>query len=438
MKRTQAQVDIAIVGGGIGGLATAALLNEAGRSVVVLEKSPRFGGRGGTQSEAGYQFNLGPHALYRTGAGMRVLDKLGVNVPGGVPSASGGFAVRAGKTHTLPGGFISLLTTDLLGVAGKLETARLLATLPRVDASDFESMTLADWLRGNVRDAVAAELIGALIRLSTYANAPELLSAGAALRQLQMALDGNVKYLDGGWQSMVDQLCEKASQGGGEIRCGVRVGAVSAAGDGSWRIDVHDSDAITATAVVLALPPAAAGSVLQGQAAETLLAWTKDFVPVRAACLDIGLKTLPKSRNLFALGIDAPLYLSVHSSVARLAEDGKMVVHAAKYLAAGEKYDAAAVERELEALMDLIQPGWREFVEHRRFLPDMTVAATVVAATAGGTSGRPSPTVSGAEGLFLVGDWVGDEGMLADASFASAETVAARIGERFRANRAAA
>ena len=40
-------------------------------------------------------------------------------------------------------------------------------------------------------------------------------------------------------------------------------------------------------------------------------------------------------------------------------------------------------------------------------------------ATHGGLAGRPSVTVSGAPGLLIAGDWVGDEGMLADAAVAS-------------------
>ena len=63
----------------------------------------------------------------------------------------------------------------------------------------------------------------------------------------------------------------------------------------------------------------------------------------------------------FALGIDRPLYLSVHSAYATLGPQGTAVIHVAKYLGSSAG-DARANERELEALMDLIQPGWRELV----------------------------------------------------------------------------
>jgi hypothetical protein len=131
---------------------------------------------------------------------------------------------------------------------------------------------------------------------------------------------------------------------------------------------------------------------------------------------------LPASEATFALGIDRPLYLSVHSAAARLAPEGGALIHLAKYLPAGHKESAEEDERELEGLMDLIQPGWRERVAHRRFLPDMTVMNWLPAAEEGGQ--RPDAKVKDAPGLFIAGDWVGTEGFLADAALASAREAA--------------
>ena len=51
---------VAIVGGGIGGLATAILLARSGRRVVVLEKNEQLGGRAGVFEAEGYRFDMGP------------------------------------------------------------------------------------------------------------------------------------------------------------------------------------------------------------------------------------------------------------------------------------------------------------------------------------------------------------------------------------------
>lgn len=419
MSNTDLRVDVAIVGGGLAGLAAAAMLARAGRTVVVLEKAPRLGGRGVTQMESGYSFNLGPHALYRGGHAMRVLRQLGIEPVGGVPSQVGGFAVRGGRKYTLPVGALSLLTTDLVGVAGKIGIARALTSLPRLESARFDDMTWAEWCDGHVRDAIAREFLTAIVRLSTYTNASTRLSAGAAIRQVQMALADNVLYLDGGWQTIVDELRRVAVDAGAELRLGSRVDSIAVAED-STSLAVA-GDAVVAAAVVLAVPPKIAAGVLDGAPGAAVAGWAAELVPVRAACLDVGLTTLPKSRNLFALGVDAPLYLSVHTAVARLAESGKAVVQVAKYLPVEGGGTPVSVESELEDLLDLVQPGWRDVVEERRFLPEMIVANAVVEASRGGWRGRPGPGVPGTSNVFVVGDWVGSEGMLLDAGMASAE-----------------
>ena len=59
--------DVAIVGGGLAGLAASIYLAKAGKKVIVLEKSNHLGGRGMTINKNGICMNLGAHALYRGG-----------------------------------------------------------------------------------------------------------------------------------------------------------------------------------------------------------------------------------------------------------------------------------------------------------------------------------------------------------------------------------
>lgn len=57
----------------------------------------------------------------------------------------------------------------------------------------------------------------------------------------------------------------------------------------------------------------------------------------------------------------------------------------------------------------------------------MVVYNAIVTAEQGGTFGRPDTKVPQTKNLYLVGDWVGPEGLLADASFASAKRAAEQI-----------
>ena len=74
-----------------------------------------------------------------------------------------------------------------------------------------------------------------LVRISTYTDAPDLLSAGAGITQAAMGLAG-VTYLDGGWQHLVDALTTAATRAGVTVRDHAPVGAVNAAGH-RWALE---------------------------------------------------------------------------------------------------------------------------------------------------------------------------------------------------------
>ena len=415
---------VAIVGGGLAGLTAATILARAGQSVTLYERSPTMGGRALTHTKAGYHFNLGPHALYCAGPGVRILKRLGIRFSGTKPVASGAYALDGGTKHALPGGFFSLVTTSLLRLPAKIETARLLGSITKIDTAPIQSVTISDWLQSRVRQPDVRRLVLALVRVATYANDPERMSAGSALDQIRSALTVGVQYLDGGWQTLVDGLQEAARAAGVTFETGVRVAAVEA------ETEVHgvrlaDGSVRPASTVIIAGAPGTAAELLSGTAGRTVRPWAEAAIPIKAACLDIGLASLPQPRARFALGIDRPLYLSVHSAYARLAPDGGATIHVAKYLNPAEPSDPKSDERELEGALDLVQPGWRDVIVARRFLPNMIVSNALPTATSGGTGGRPGPAVPGVRGLYVCGDWVGTDALLADTSFASAERAAA-------------
>jgi predicted NAD/FAD-dependent oxidoreductase len=89
-----------------------------------------------------------------------------------------------------------------------------------------------------------------------------------------------------------------------------------------------------------------------------------------------------------------------------------------------------AVRTQLEGVMDTLQPGWREHVAFSRFAPHLTVSHALPTAAQGGLRGRPPVEVTGLSGLFVAGDWVGGEGLLADASLASGHATAQAILRR--------
>src|SRR5437899_239644 len=67
--------------------------------------------------------------------------------------------------------------------------------------------------------AITQNEAGFLLNLGPHA----LYRAGAALRQLQLALAKNVTYVDGGWQTLVDGLRHAAAAAGVRVVAGRRI-----------------------------------------------------------------------------------------------------------------------------------------------------------------------------------------------------------------------
>jgi phytoene dehydrogenase-like protein len=423
--------DAVVVGGGLAGLSAATYLARAGLAVEVLERSETPGGRARTRRQDGFAFNVGPHALYRKGMGAGVLRELGVAVDGAMP-AGPYKALKGARLETLPVTPGTLLTSRLLPLRAKLEVARWYATLGRLDARAYARTSTADWLARELPRPEARAFAETVVRVATYAADMERHSAESVIRQLQAARAG-VLYLHGGWQTLVDGLRDGLTRLGVSVRAREEVVSVKAAARG-FEVALADGRVLEAGAVVLALPPDAARRIVGTPVAA--LEQAAAAVPVRASCLDVALARLPRPDRAVVLGVDRPLYFSVHSAVARLAPAGGALVHAARYLDSSPA-EPAAVERELEELLDRVQPGWREVTLRRRFLPELVVSNALVTAAQGGLGGRPAVEVPEVPGLYLAGDWVGAEGLLADASLASARRAAHALLTRARARSAA-
>jgi phytoene dehydrogenase-like protein len=428
MDRNETRDDVVVIGGGVAGLAAATFIARGGRTVRLFEQSHSLGGRAQTKEQDGFYLNLGPHALYRGGRGIEVLRQLGIEPRGRVPSVSGAFAIKDGARHTFPAGTVSLLTTSLFGLSAKLEAARFLASIARIDGSRFMDISVREWLDRRLSHNEVKEFVLAAFRVATYTNAPDLMSAGSAIEQLKKAFATSVLYLDGGWQTLVDALREATESAGAIVETGVRVDAVTrgAAGEVTG-VRLADGRLIETPTVLIASSPSAAVRLVENGSKTSIAQSADRAIPVRAACLDVALSRLPVKRTTFSLGIDRPLYLSVHSATARLAPEGGALIQTAKYLSPNHHDSAESVERELEALLDLVQPGWREAVVHRRFLPDMIVMNAMPLASLDGIAGRPGAEITDVNGLFVAGDWVGNEGLLVDASLASAKAAAELI-----------
>jgi len=420
----ESSVDVVVVGGGLAGLIAAANVARAGRSVAVLEQSKSWGGRAATQLRSGVHFNLGAHALYCNGHAKRLLEELNIPISGRVPNPGSAKLLLGPRTFTMPLGLSSLATTRFLTIAEKWRFAKLLKELPQIDARSWDHRSLSDWTKEHGGRGNLKLFLEALVRVATYAADHQQLSAGVGIDQVVLALAGNVLYLDGGWQRLIDGLRDVAQRCGAKLQSGAAVEHVQADSTGAETIvQLKDGSRIRCAAVILAVSPDHVGKLLDLPANDPFHSWLANRQPVRAACLDVALSNLPRPKVRFALGADQAYYFSVHTAAAKLAPDGISLVHTMKYLQKTER-NSTDVEQELESVLDQLQPGWRKHVVERRFLPSMIASEALPTAATGGLRGRPGPAVATRPSVFVAGDWVGSRGMLADAAAASAELAA--------------
>ena len=118
---------IAVIGGGLSGLAAAWRLGHAGAAVTLIEKSARTGGAVRSERHDGFLCEAGPNSmLLKSQLAEDFLDELGLTseIVDASPVANKRFLVKNGRVLPLPMSMGGGITTPLYSLGGKL---RLLA-----------------------------------------------------------------------------------------------------------------------------------------------------------------------------------------------------------------------------------------------------------------------------------------------------------------------
>jgi phytoene dehydrogenase-like protein len=406
-------IDVLVIGAGMAGLAAARVAAAAGADVRLLA-SHRPGGRAASTTTGGFIFNRGPRALYRGGAAEQVLTQLGVTVSGGAPGVIHG---RWGdEVDPLPGSVVPLLRSRRLTARSKLQVAKLLGRIGAIDTAALAGTTFTQWLDDTGVAADTRGLLRMLGRVSTYVDQPDVASAELVVGMMSAAMRRGVMYLDGGWQSLVDQLAAGVHVITSDV-C-----AVAGDNDGC-EVTTTDGRTIRARSVVLAAGgPDTAARLLQRAPFDV-------GPPAHASCLDLGVRGQRAPIGL--MGIDQPLYLSTHCPPAKLAPPGHQVVHVMRYREAEGDTAVSADDQRDELVAHARRAGIDPaHIVEQTYLHRMVACTAFATATRGGLRGRPVTTDSGIAGVFLAGDWVGPEGHLLDCVLASARDAARRACAR--------
>lgn len=422
MNSDNSSAPVIVIGGGIAGLTAACYLARAGVGVMLFERASQLGGHAATRREDGWAFNRGAHALYPGGAASAAFRELGVSYRYGTPTAT--FVLQHGHFWPLPSSALTFVRARL-GPRDTLELIRVFAALPRLRAWSLASISVQTWLEHTVQRPRIRALIAGLAQPFVYSTALDLVSAEVFVDKLQRVVQHPVQYIEGGWQSLVDSLRQQAERAGVQISPGTRVAAVEHNDGRAHGIRLTNGRFLPAAGVIIAMRPQAAVKLLEKSA--PLRALVEELVPAHVACLDVALAGLPAPKHPVVFDLNQPRFLTTQSLYARVAPQGGTLISAFKQLDPRKPIDARANERDLEALIDAIQPHWRTALVKRSFLPQIEAVGALPLARTNGFAGRPKSQVPGLANCFLAGDWVGDEGFLVDASVASARQAARQM-----------
>ena len=232
--------DVAIVGGGITGLAAAFWLSRAGAKVALLEARPELGGNLRTLARDGWQFELGASTVLEKPAVTELLAAAALADRRELPkqAAARRWVWRDGMQE-IPSGPASFLGSRLLPFSGKLALLRE----PLVPApSPARDESVADFVRRRLGKPWLDAMVGPFVR-GVYGGDPELLSLQWAFPRMA-ALEREHGGLVRG------ALAKKRGPSPAEPMIGFRGGLGDLAGKLAFRVAGLGADVRTSTPVL--------------------------------------------------------------------------------------------------------------------------------------------------------------------------------------------
>lgn len=216
----QDRFDVAIIGAGMGGLCSAALLSHYGYRTLVVEKLPFVGGRASSVKYKGFTLPTG--SLYvETGGVVEKLFKE-VGAPFGIRSFPMQLCFRiSGKDYLMaPKGGLKGLMANF---ADEAEATRVMNAIRRAFAWKEPSMAISirDWLLQYTQNDKLLAIFRGLVNYQCV-NFSEM-PAGEFFRQLRFGTGATAGAHPQGFLALMEELVQVIKSRGGEVWTSSRV-----------------------------------------------------------------------------------------------------------------------------------------------------------------------------------------------------------------------
>jgi protoporphyrinogen/coproporphyrinogen III oxidase len=321
---------VAVVGGGIAGLAAAFSLHRRQEPFVLFEAGPRWGGVIRSERVDGFLLEGGPDAiLTQKPDAVALCRELGLGdrlVPTN-PDVRTVYVLRRGRLYPLPDGmvlgvptrFLPLAKSRLFSLAGKARMGLELLLPPRREDGDE---SIASFVRRRLGEE-ALQRLGEPLLAGIHAGDPERLSMRATFPRFVEIEKGQGSLIRSFWKarrragpapsaafvSLADGLSELtnalvAALPGGALRSNTAVRSVVRCGEG-FGLELHDGGRVSARAVVLAVPPGRA-AVLLRELLPGLAGRLEAFRAVSTATILLGYRRADVRHPLDGYGLIVP------------------------------------------------------------------------------------------------------------------------------------
>ncbi|WP_281884216.1 NAD(P)/FAD-dependent oxidoreductase [Paenibacillus sp. YYML68] len=416
---------IGIIGAGLAGLVTAALLAKRGNRVVVLERSPILGGRSHVVSKNGFTMSYGAHAvLAPKEEPMRsIVRELELPMQYRKASLSKFKLLMNGKVISSPLGFGALTSPAITGLVNHIQCLRQFYQLVKQAPVFPETMSVGRWIRENVTNPEIAKVLSAYAALSVYDGAIDTYSMNRFVELTARAYERNEPLSYMGYDTLLAELHKAITTHGGQVLLGKAVSELIVEA-GQVKGVVCAEERYAFDAVVLNVPPKELSKLLHEPAlAEELGSYTEQAAQY-VYVYDLMLSKRLRGDISNLLDLDGRFYVNDYSmNNPSSAPAGTQLLQGMKFLSAEEQLDDSHASRsqdDYEAMLHQVYPGWEKHVVQKRI-----IHRAMVNGIARRMNARLLPLQSRAvSGLYLVGDATEGAGALGMPCYDSARKVA--------------